>query len=338
MRILRYCMLLLCFTLLLRDTHAQASWDTTYFDDYTDQLTTRFYFSQKYVSLVLDNDNDDLDLTYRPNTTFNMGIGASYDWFTLNLAYGFGFLNQDEERGETDYLDLQAHFYGQKVNIDLFGEFYTGYYLTPEGKASDNGSFYLRPDLKVTELGAAVQYIFNDRKVSFRAASLQNQRQKKSAGSFLLGLEFYFGLLRADSSVYPTMIVRDSLNHNQADYFEFGPNFGYVYTLVFLKNFFLTASAAINIDYGITNYYNNDGSFTEKGISPNAMFRAFAGWNTPKNAVSLVYTNNNVSLTSPENTQVGINTGNFRINYVRRFIPGPKTVKLLRPIKIFKKS
>ncbi len=336
MRVLLLCILLSGFTFFTQNSYAQASWDTAYYDDYTAQLTTRFYFSQKYVSLLLDNDNDDLDLTYRPNTTFNMGIGASYDWFTLNLAYGFGFLNQDEDRGETDYLDLQAHFYGQKVNLDLFGEFYNGFYLTPEGKASTDGSFYLRPDLKVTELGVAAQYIFNDKKVSFRAAALQNQRQKKSAGSLLVGAEFYFGLVRADSSVYPSLIAMDSLNHNQADYFEFGPNVGYMYTFVFFKNFFITASIAANLDYGVTNYYNNNGSFSEKGLSPNAMFRAFAGWNTPKNAVSLVFTNNNVSLTSPENTQVGINTGNFRINYVRRFIPGPKTEKLLKPIKIFK--
>src|SRR5688572_6935421 len=235
----------------------QAIWDTTFYDDYTSQITARFYFSQKYNSLLLDNDDSQLDLTYRPNTTFNMGIGASYDWFTLNLAYGFGFLNQDEERGETEYLDLQAHFYGQKVNIDLFGEFYDGYYLIPKGKGVTHDSFYLRPDIKVTNLGANLQYIFNHQKFSFRAAQLQNQRQKKSAGSLLLGAEFYFGIIRADSSIYPSLVAQDSLRHDQADFFEFGPNVGYAYTLVFLKNFYLTASLGANIDYGVTTYYHN---------------------------------------------------------------------------------
>ncbi len=159
--------------------------DSIYYDDYTEQITGRFYFSQKYTSLVVDNKDDQFDLTYRPNTTFNMGVGASYDWFTLNLAYGFGFLNQDEERGETEYLDLQAHFYGQKVNLDLFGEFYNGSYLYPQGKATTDGSFYLRPDLRIAELGASVQYVFNDDRFSFRAASIQTQRQKKSAGTLL---------------------------------------------------------------------------------------------------------------------------------------------------------
>ena len=322
-----------CFCSVIVPLKAFCQHDTAYYDSYVSQLTTRFYFSQKYTSLILDHDTDEYDLTYRPNTTFNMGIGASYEWFTLNLAYGFGFLNQDEERGETDYLDLQAHFYGQKMNIDLFGQFYHGFYLTPEGKAASNGSFYLRPELKVNELGAAVQYIFNDKKLSFRAASIQTQRQKKSAGSLLAGAEFYFGTLRADSSIYPAMIMSDTLNHNQSDYFEFGPNIGYAYTLVFLKNFYLTASAGVNVDYGITTIYNDFGSDTYKGISPNAMFRAFAGYNTENYAISLTYTNNKVALTSPEDTRLAINTGNFRLNFIKRFTLGPKGEKLLSPVK-----
>jgi len=327
------CILLFCFFQFPLLVSGQG--DSTYYEDYTSQITGRFYFSQKYTSLIIDNKDDKLDLTYRPNTTFNMGIGASYDWFTLNLAYGFGFLNQDEERGETEYLDLQAHFYGQKLNLDLFGEFYNGFYLHPKGKASTDDSFYLRPDLKISELGASVQYVFNDTRYSLRAASIQTQRQRKSAGSILAGVEFYFGVIRADSSIYPSMVKVDTLNNNQADFLEIGPNIGYGYTLVFLKNFYLSASLSANLDYGITNYYNDAGSDHSTGISPNAMVRIYAGYNTPKNAFSITYINNKVSLSPAEHNRVAINTGNYRINYVRRFVPGPKTVRFLKSLPIF---
>ncbi|HMT29810.1 MAG TPA: DUF4421 family protein, partial [Bacteroidia bacterium] len=192
--------------------------DTSYYESYTSQITGRFYFSQKYTSLIIDHENDQLDLKYRPNTTLNMGVGASYDWFTLNLAYGFGFLNQDEEKGKTNYLDLQAHLYGQKLNLDLFGEFYKGFYLSQKGKAVNDDSYYQRPDLKVTELGASVQYIFNDEKISFKAASIQTQRQKKSAGSLLIGAELYFGIVKSDSSIFPSLVFADSLRLNQANF------------------------------------------------------------------------------------------------------------------------
>ena len=86
--------------------------DTNYFVTYPGMLTTRFYFSQKYVAFTLQGDNKDLQ--YRPNTTLNMGVGATYHNFSLNLAYGFGFINQDKEKGKTKYLDLQGHFYPNK--------------------------------------------------------------------------------------------------------------------------------------------------------------------------------------------------------------------------------
>ncbi|MBL0342415.1 MAG: DUF4421 family protein [Bacteroidetes bacterium] len=142
-------------------TETVAQHDSTYFLSYTDQITGRFYFSQKYTNLLVEDGNKKLELDYRPNTTLNMGIGASYKWFTLNIAYGFAFLNQEKEKGDTKYLDLQAHFYGDKSNIDLFGQFYNGFYLAPEGKGTTNNSYYLRPDLKVREFGGSYQYLFN---------------------------------------------------------------------------------------------------------------------------------------------------------------------------------
>ncbi len=116
-----------------------------------------------------------------------MGIGATYRWATLNLAYGFGFLNPDRGRGKTKYLDLQFHGYGRKFSIDVLGQFYNGFYLTPRGTGTTHGTYYQRPDIEVGAVGASAQYIFNYRKFSYRAAFLQNEWQKRTAGTFLLG-------------------------------------------------------------------------------------------------------------------------------------------------------
>ena len=35
-----------------------AQHDSAYYDDYTSQITGRFYFSQKYTSLVIDNKDE----------------------------------------------------------------------------------------------------------------------------------------------------------------------------------------------------------------------------------------------------------------------------------------
>ncbi|HMT28624.1 MAG TPA: hypothetical protein PKD91_05025, partial [Bacteroidia bacterium] len=88
--------------------------------------------------------------------------------------------------------------------------------------------------------------------------------------------------------------------------------------------------------YSITNYYNNAGEDHHSGISPNAMVRLFAGYNSARSAVSLTFTDNKVALASENKSRATIRTGNFRINFVRRFAPGPKTTRFLKRTPLFK--
>jgi hypothetical protein len=312
---------------------SSAQLDTNYCKSYSDWITGRFYFSQKYTRLNLKNDNDKYDLGYRPNTTLNMGVGATYQWATLNLAYGFPFLNPEDGKGETRYLDLQAHFYGYRFVIDLFGQFYRGFYLYPKGTYTSPDSYYVRPDLNVNALGASVQYVFNNKKFSYRAAFLQSEWQKKSSGSLIAGAEFHFGRLFADSSVIPSVINSsaeiDSIR--RFDYLELGPSIGYTYSLVIKKHFFLTGSLALSLDYIINSSYGNVNVINSKGFSPNTTFRMFAGYNSELNAISITFINTDVSLsTQKAGTEIGLSTGNFRLNYVRRFKPGPKSMRYLK--------
>jgi hypothetical protein len=75
--------------------------DTSYIQTYDSLITTRFFFSRKYTSILVGGPGNLANLKYRPNSTLNMGVGATYRWFTLNLAYGFPFLNPERGRGKT---------------------------------------------------------------------------------------------------------------------------------------------------------------------------------------------------------------------------------------------
>ena len=312
-----------------KDTIQNVS-DTTYFKTYSDQITGRFYFSRKYTSLVIGDQQSEFKLDYRPNTSLNMGVGATYKNITLNIAYGFPFLNQDEGKGKTRYLDLQAHMYGKKLTIDFFGQFYNGLYLNPKGKGTLDGSYYVRPDMKLREIGLSCQYLFNHKRFSYRASFLQNEWQRKSAGTFLLGGEGYVGWAQADSGVFPKAIpVANPPVATNVRFFEFGPNAGYAYTLVIARHFFITGSLSVGLDYNRTDYWSESQSTTSEDFSTNTNLRLFAGYNSERSAISFTFTNSAVSLTSQKSYNVSINTGNVRLNYVRRFSGGPKTRKLL---------
>ena len=59
--------------------------DTTYYVYFPGSITARLYTSQKYTSFTLKNKGAK-DIRFRPNTTFNLGVGATYHNFSLNLA------------------------------------------------------------------------------------------------------------------------------------------------------------------------------------------------------------------------------------------------------------
>lgn len=149
---------------------AVAQHDSSYYASYTDEITTRFYFAKKYTSFNYRNQQEAFDLNYRPNTSLNMGVGATYKWATLNLAYGFDFLNPDKGQGDTDYLDLQLHAYGKKFTIDFLGQLYKGFFLTPRGKATSGNNYYVRPDMVILATGISAQYVLNHEKFSYQAA------------------------------------------------------------------------------------------------------------------------------------------------------------------------
>ena len=310
--------------------------DTAYYQPYPNKVTGRFYFSRKFTTLILRNNTKDYGVRYRPNTTLNMGVGATYKWATLNLAYGFGFLNPEHGRGKTKYLDLQFHSYGRKITIDLQGSFYRGFYLTPKGKAMDNeNDYYLRPDLKINAGGATVQYVFNHGKFSYRAAFLQNEWQRRSAGTLLAGLDIYAGGIQADSTVVPTAVDAETagMGLKQMRFFELGPSLGYAYTYVYKRNFFVTGAASVSLSTGINTFLDNDGKTRATGITPNTLFKIFGGYNSSLWAISILYISNVQSLASDNDERaIRMNTGNMRLNFVYRFRPSKKARKFLKVV------
>lgn len=317
------------FIILISSTQLQAqdpSHDTTYFQTFPEHLTSRFYFSRKFTALKLFDKETDQDFLYMPNTTLNMGVGATYKDLTLNLAYGFGFLNPEKGKGDTKYLDAQAHLYPTKMVIDIFLQFYKGYYLLPKGLGADVGKNYLtRPDMKIQKIGASVQYVFNHGKFSYRAAFLQNEWQKKSAGTFLVGAEMYGGMAKEDSNLIPSELIDDpSRNFKTIRFFELGPNAGYAYTLVIKKHFFVTASAAANLGVGYSTHDGESGRRTQWGVNPNYFLRGFIGYNSKKWSINGNYVHNNVTLQDNGDFSNSMITGNYRLNLIYRFLPGPK--------------
>ena len=322
----------LLFTLSLLPAAAQQ--DTSYYRSYPNQVTGRFYFSQKYTAFRLRHKSENYTLNYSPNTNLNMGIGATYKWATLNLAYGFEFLNPDKQKGKTRYLDLQFHGYGKKIVIDFLGQFYRGFYLYPKGTAAESGEFYKRPDLHVNLIGLSGQYVFNHKRFSFRSAVFQNEWQRKSAGTFLAGVESHVGSVKADSTITPYVINAfiAGLNEKQTNFFDIGINAGYAYSWIIKQNYFVTASATLSLDYGFSSLRNDNVNTRNSGFTSNTIFRLGTGYNSTNWGISLVFVNADVRLARAKDHGFSLHAGNLRLNGIYRFKPGKRGKKILKEV------
>lgn len=309
-----------------------SDFDSLYIKSFTELITARLYLSQKATSLVLKDNNESLRLNYEPNTSLNFGVGVTVKSFTLNLGYGFRLLNPEEGKGKTRYLDLQSHVYTRKLVIDFFGQFYKGMYLENTRLIKPNypDPYYVRPDIYEQIFGLSGLYVFNNKKFSYRSSLIQDERQLKSSGSFLAGGEGYYGLVNADSALVPSFISDSAFvemkGYERIGFLKAGPTVGYAYNLVIAKKFFVMASLTVNYGIGFNSAYHPEKGRTTDFQGDFGAFGRFAfGYNDDNwyLGMSMVYNNITTSTDSRLlNADYGIS--NVRINFVKRFKPGPK--------------
>jgi len=289
--------------------------DSTYYTTYPGTITPRIYLSQKYGMLILPSSGDEKNLKYSRTSKLNLGIGATYRRFSLNVAYGFNFLNPDDKKNKTTSLDLQLHMYRREWIIDALAIHYKGFY--PKGSAFDStNSNYYRPDAQMNLFGLAAYRFTNGERFSYRAAMIQDEWQKKSAGSLLFGGQAYYGIMKADSSIVPKFAENGfpQAGINKINFFTIGPGIGYAYTLVIKKHFFVTGSVIGSLNFNFSSEQKPNVQNSEVRVSPSALYKAAIGYNSNTWDLSANWVGNAMwiqSISAPE--KYFLTTGNYRI-------------------------
>jgi hypothetical protein len=306
--------------------------DSSYYSTYEKFLVAGPFLASKYTRLILIGSASSPNLRYTPNVPLNIGISATYNFITLNLAAGLRVLNSNAGLS-THYLDLQSHIYIRKISVDLYGQFYKGYYIPSSIVSDSRGNNYIRPDVQVNFLGSAFYYIVNFRKFSYRASMNQDEWQKKSAGSFLIGGEIYYGGIHGDSSLVPSLLKGYSSEHvRKLHFFELGPGVGYVYTFVWKQHYFLTGGA----NFTASSVYKQefgDSTGSKLGIAPNFTYRAAAGYNGQNWALHVSWVNNQTNLGGVFPSEAyHLKIGYYQLSYEHRFNLHPRIKKKMTQV------
>lgn len=321
----------------------QVKIDTNYIEAYKDELTVRTFVSRKQNGYNLSDRVLTPWMKYRTNDNLLLGLGYTYSFLTLNLAVKMPFINQDDHiYGKSKYFDLNIHTIFRSYIIDFYLQWNKGYFLSNPEKANpvwDPGTGYpIRGDLRTHILGLNVQYLFNSSRYSYKAAFLQNEFQKRSAGSPLAGIEAYYMLGMSDSLMIggniPPAGFLENNPFNQVDIANLGFNGGYAYTFVLKEKLFLSLSTI----FGISGGYNQV-HYTPNSVSYGSGFtagltnstRISLGFNSKQYYVGLSYRYFWVSNMSPGYADwFSYSTGNLRINLVKRFRL-KRSIVILRP-------
>jgi hypothetical protein len=263
------------------------TFDSAYLADYTNVLTTRLFLLFQNASLLINTaDNNVPKIVYHPNANVRIGFAGFWKWFGLGLSIDNPFYKTDQkEYGKTTTLDLRVNAFGRVIAGEFFLQQYHGFYISsPE---QPDGTHYLIPDMRTFSIGIAGYWIYNARRFSIRAAFIQNERQKKSAGSLVVRPAFLYYKISSDQGIIPAEIIETyhipfSNLITSGKFYSLGLAPGYVYTLVFLKDFYITAAVFPGIAAQFSDYSNEQRVYSDFGFAFQLSGRFAIGYNSDK--------------------------------------------------------
>lgn len=326
-----YCILLLSVKVAAQTDSLK--FDPNYYERYPYKLIISPFLVKSYNGLALATPGVKEDISYISNSPAGVGLRAGYDWFSVSASYGISAIDKNyKSKGKTKALNLQTNFMARNFVVDVYFQKYSGMYLRGGNLPAYNAQpYYIRPDIDNKLLGVSASWVFNGKKFSIRPPFKFDGWQKKSAGSFLAGVEYLMGSVQSDSAFIPAAYKKDFAhsNVNKLKYTLFGPNVGYGHTFVIGRHFFVSALGTFNADVSHTQEFSLDNAVSRRwNFAPNIYFRGGIGYNTPAWEVAFSYFTKRLYLSgmSHDNRYRNYND-DYRLSYTRRVHPGKRIPK-----------
>ncbi len=198
--------------LLNGDPNAPPNYDTSYIASYRSALNLSLVVSYQSVDVDIEQDKGD-DLGFSANTTEQYGVGLSYKWLSAEATFTVPALDDyNPELGKSRSRGFGLGFTGRRLWARGFWNNTKGYYLNDPQRWvegwQEGDKPITRPDLSSSTYMLSVNYALSGKKrFSQNAALFQVERQKKSAGTFVVGFSGWRSVVSADSSILAPALV-----------------------------------------------------------------------------------------------------------------------------------
>lgn len=200
-----------------------------------------------------------------------------------------------KQYGTTKFRDININIQGRILAWGLFYRDYKGFYLAnyqsyyPNWN-KDSLGYPKAPHLRIIESGLNLGFTFN-KNFSMNAAFAQGERQKKSAGSFLMGLSERYQRIEADSSFVPPTQGDLYPNLDKLKYGDFistlvSIGFGYQFVV---RKFHFTPVLMAGSGFQIQSYKQTNKSRLWLNVPTYASAKAQIGYNGDHFFSNLIY-------------------------------------------------
>jgi hypothetical protein len=262
-------------------------------------------------------------LTFKPNNAYSFGVGAYL--FEVGAELTFSVPIDEKSKalyGESDARDVQLNAFGKKWGGDIFYQKYSGFYLTDrENPVLPGDAFPQRGDIVSRNFGITGNYVFQNRRFSFRAAYNFAERQLQSRGSFLAFASLSSFKMSADSSILTAgqeVVFGEKVSFTDLKYTTFSVAPGYTYSLVF-RSFFLNGTLSVGPAHHWIKYkVESQPERNEIAINTFVAARIGIGYNGPRLFGAVIFFTQG-SIVRFEDVQFSNNNGTFKILMGYRF-------------------
>jgi hypothetical protein len=221
------------------DTHTVIANDSLKWKKkYPNKITTRLFMINTSNSLEIQSRQENFSINLNANKQDRLGASVGFRSIVISFGFSPNFLSENRNNQNSKLFNLNfRNYFGQWMQtIDLYKE--KGFFIE-EGDVS----LYL-PKTTSLKIGGGTSYIFNEN-FSFRAIVSQDERQLKSAGSFIPRLVYYY----SEIDVIYTEI------DSKLKSFDIALAPSYYYNYVPTKNLLLSAGASAGLGF---NYSESD--------------------------------------------------------------------------------
>lgn len=245
---------------------------------------------------VSHRDNNGASFNLKPSIQSLVGGSIRIKKLYITMAFRLPSNSAHENKyGKTTYQDFSLHYQGRIIAWTGFYRDYKGFYLDKYSKfypnwREDSLGFPKSKNLHVIESGMNLGFNFN-KNFSLNAAFAQSERQKKTAGSFLMMLSERYQRIETDSNIIPSPQVK---NYPNLDHFIAGDflttiiSFGAGYQFVMGK-FHFTPVVLLGSGIQIQNYQQTGTNLWRLNVPTYANGRAQFGYNGDNFFANVIY-------------------------------------------------